>query len=815
MVQGDIREFKLKNDGIVTISIGRSRRERLWKNVEVQWSKLLEKVSTTTHTSETFEEYKKLHKSEQDDIKDVGGFVGGSLKEGRRNRSSVVNRQLLTLDADYAHGGLWDSIEMLYDFAACIYSTHKHCRLNPRLRLVIPLSRPVNPEEYEAVARRVAEDIGIDYFDDTTYEPSRLMYWPSTSSDGEFEFNYVDGKWLDPDEILKKYEDWRDASLWPMSSRVRNDLKKLADKQGNPKEKQGLIGAFCRGYDIHSAVEKFLSDVYLRCEGVERYTYIKGSTSGGLVIYGDGSFAYSHHGTDPAGGRLCNAFDLVRIHKFSYLDDEAGADTPVSKYPSFKKMLEFCSEDEVVKLTIGEERLRIAGEEFSIEGDCFERDNSWMNLLELDQQRNYKSTISNIVIILENDPSLKGRVALNEFSHRTMIRGNLPWHRLQNAEEGDPWKDSDDAALRYYIERVYEITAPSKICDALAVVEEKYRYHPIREYLSGLFCDGISRVDTLLVDYLGAADNIYTRTVTRKTLAAAVARVFVPGIKFDYMLVLTGRQGIGKSHIVSLLGQSWYSDSLNTVQGKEAYEQLQDAWLIEMAELSATKKVETEAVKHFISKRDDIYRMAYGKRVTKFPRQCVFFGTTNDNEFLKDKTGNRRFWPVVVGIHQRKKSLWEHMVKSEIDQIWAEALTLWKKGEALFLDNDIEEEAVSIQAQHTEESLKEGIIEEYLELLLPEGWSEMDIGARRRYIHGSDFGAAEEGHISRDKVCAMEIWVELFQGDQKALTPIQSREINEILRKIKGWVPYSKGTGKLKFGRNYGLQRAFVRESYL
>jgi putative DNA primase/helicase len=230
-------------------------------------------------------------------------------------------------------------------------------------------------------------------------------------------------------------------------------------------------------------------------------------------------------------------------------------------------------------------------------------------------------------------------------------------------------------------------------------------------------------VDSLLIDYLGAEDSLYTRTVTRKALTACTARVFVPGIKFYYMLVLVGKQGIGKSHIISLLGQSWYSDSLNTVQGKEAYEQLQDAWLIEMAELSAAKKAEAEAVEHFISKRDDIYRVSYGNPVTKFPRQCVFFGTTDDNEFLRDKTGNRRFWPVVAGLCKRKKNLWDHMDQAEIDQIW----------------------------------------------------------------------------------------VELFQGDPKLMTPAQAREINDSLRKLQGWEAYSSGSGKLKFGNTYGYQKAFVR----
>ncbi|KEI05959.1 hypothetical protein Z954_08710 [Clostridium botulinum C/D str. BKT2873] len=802
----------LKNDGTVTIAVGRTRKELKWKNKDIKWSEFLDRVSKTTRTAETYEEYKKLSKSEQDNIKDVGGFVGGTLKNGRRKSDSVLNRSLLTLDVDYGQEGLWDTIEMLFGFGCCMYTTHKHCKDKPRFRLVIPLSRAVTSEEYGAIARRVADDIGMDYFDDTTYEPSRLMYWPSTSQNGEFIFKYIDGMWLNADDILSRYDNWQDTSFWPESSRSIKKREKLADRQGNPREKSGVVGAFCRTYSVMDAIEKFLNDVYVPCAEENRYTYTKGSTAGGLVIYEDGDFAYSHHGTDPVSGKLCNAFDLVRLHKFGELDDEAADGTPVVKLLSYQAMMDFSRKDENVKITLGEERLNNAKDDFIDIEDLEEIDTEWLKLLEVDKRGFYRPTIGNIVLILENDPYLKEKIALNEFSHRTIIRKDLPWHKIKNISEGEPWKDSDDAALRYYIEKIYGITSPTKINDALLIVEEKNKYHPIREYLEDITWDGVPRVDTLFIDYLGAEDNLYTRTVTRKAIVAAVARIFIPGIKFDYMLVLVGRQGIGKSHIISLLGQNWYSDSLNTVQGKEAYEQLQDAWLIEMAELSATKKAEAEAVKHFISKREDIYRVAYGKRVTKFPRQCVFFGTTNDNDFLRDKTGNRRYWPVVVGVNEPNKNLWKDMSQDEIDQVWAEALKLWKDGETLFLTQDLEKEAVKVQEQHTEGSSKEGLIREYLDRLLPENWGDLDIGARRMFIHGSDFGEIKEGTVQRDKVCAMEIWVELFQADPKQMTPVQAREINDILRKIEGWQPYSKGTGKLKFGKNYGLQRAFIRE---
>lgn len=802
------QQITLLHDGLIKISVGRSRKETRWQSKELKWSELIEKLSKTVYTEESFEEYKQLPKAEQDDIKDVGGFVGGTLIGGKRGRDTIDKRNLITLDADFAKPGLWDTISMLFDFSCCIYSTHKHSPEKPRLRIVIPLQRPVSPDEYQAISRRVASDIGMNYFDDTTHEPSRLMYWPSTSRDGIYQFNYMDGEWLNPDGVLARYSDWKDTRQWPESSKVREVRAKQSKRHGNPKEKGGVLGAFCRTYSVRAAINKFLSDVYIPCADRDRYTYTKGSTTGGLVIYEDGDFAYSYHGTDPAVGRLLNSFDLVRIHSFGELDHEAKEGTPIHKLPSFQKMLSFCLEDDGVRVALGQETIKSGKESYAKQDDT---GSDWLKLMDVDKRGSYKPTIANVVLILQNDPDLKGRIALNEFSHRTMIRKSLPWHTLENEVEGDSWKDSDDAALRHYIEETYGITCPGKINDAVLIVEEKNKYHPIVEYLESLVWDGVRRVESLFIDYLGADDGPYTRAVTKKALVAAVARVFVPGIKFDYMLVLVGKQGIGKSYIINRLGRSWYSDSLNTVQGKEAYEQLQDAWLIEMAELSAAKKAETESVKHFISKQEDIYRVAYGKRVNKFKRQCVFFGTTNDIEFLRDKTGNRRFWPVVTGKGRASKNLWKDMTESEIDQIWAEAVAIWKAGEELFLRNDIEEEAERRQELHTEESLNVGLIREYLNMLLPEDWRKMKIWERRNFIHKRG-DKNRVGTVKREKVCAMEIWVEVLEGELKEIGNGKSREINDILRKMEGWQPYPNGDGKVSFGNPYGNQRGFVRK---
>ncbi|MGL5348689.1 MAG: VapE domain-containing protein, partial [Peptostreptococcaceae bacterium] len=640
---------------MINIAVCKNRKDKTYENLQIEFKQLVTMLSKTTRTNETYEEYLNLPKEIQDNIKDVGGFVGGYLIDGKRTKATVKYRNLLTLDVDHGVKGFMDFLEMCEYFESVVYTTHKHHKDRERVRLVIPLNRNVDNLEYQALGRKIASMMGIDNFDDSTYDPTRLMYFPSTAKDGEFRFLNIEAERLDVDYYLDQYEDYTDKTSWPVSSRVNKLPSHLDKKQQNPLEKDGIIGAFCKAYDIHEAIENYLSEEYKQTETKDRYTYVNGSTAGGMVVYENGLFAYSHHSTDPCSEKLCNAFDMVKNHKFKEFDEEE----------KMKRMVELISKDKEVIRILGKESLELAQREFGIinnnindtrnkiediktkESESSNTDMNWYTTLEVNNKGRLLNTINNIVIILENDKNLKNKIALNEFSHQITLRGHLPWRKIEMKNE--IWTDRDDSSIRHYLERVYKIKSKEAIFDAITVVASKYSYHPIKEYLSSIAWDGKKRVENLFIDYLGASDTDYTREVSRKMLIAAVARVHDPGVKFDYMAVFVGKEGIGKSHLINLLGKEWYTDSINTVLGKEAYEQLQEAWIVEMAELSAVKKAETEAVKHFISKREDIYRVAYGRRVEKFKRQCVFFGTTNEETFLKDRNGNRRFWPVKVG----------------------------------------------------------------------------------------------------------------------------------------------------------------------
>lgn len=775
------------------IAVGNSRMDKKWKNRDISWENLCQRVSSTIRTTETVEEYRKLKKGAQDNIKDVGGFVGGQLREGRRKNGMVLCRSMLTLDMDYGEPGIWDEIDLLHDFRCCVYSTHKHTPEHPRLRMIIPLSRDITEEEYPAVARMVAKEVGIDLFDDTTYEACRLMYWPSTSANGEFFYKTKDGPLLDPDAYLAKYVDWRDASTWPVSSRQSEAVRRSITQQADPLEKPGIVGAFCRAYTIEEAIETFLSDVYEPSSMNGRYDYIPADSAAGVVVY-DGKFAYSHHATDPVCGKLLNAFDLVRLHKFRELDENVGLDTPPGKLPSFKAMSDLALADDKVKAIFAEERIAQASAEFS--------DEDWQNGLELDKSGRVKNTLHNLTIILENDPNLKG-VVFNQLLDGMEIKGEVPWKHPSKF-----WRDADDAQLISYVDTHYGTFSARNYDIAVTKVADDRAYHPIREFIESLpEWDKVPRVDTLLMDYLGAGDTAYVRAVTRKALCAAISRVLRPGCKFDSMLVLNGPQGVGKSTLIAKLAGEWFSDSLNLgdTKDKTAAEKLQGYWILEIGELAGLKKAEVETLRSFLSRQNDIYRAAFGKRATPHLRQCVFFGTTNaESGYLRDTTGNRRFWPVKTPGSGKKQS-W-NLTHEEILQIWAEALVYVRQGEKLYLSPEMDALAKDEQREAMESDEREGLVREYLDTLLPERWAEMDLFERRNFLTGSDFGGLQEkGTVRRTSVSNMEIWCECFGKERANLRRTDSNELTGILARL-GW---KRAESKVRIPL-YGPQYVFV-----
>ena len=776
-----------------------------WTERAITWEQFCELCSTVRRTPERYADYLAMDRDAQTRIKDVGGFVGGRLLDGKRSKRTVLDRCIITLDydgcapapdGDMLRHPIWLAVQAL-DCAALVYTTHKHSAAAPRLRVCIPLDKPLPPHLYTAAARAAAEAIGFtEALDAGSYEAERLMFLPSASADGEFFTDRVGTALLDTALLLESA---------PAADLVPDEAKQLDD----PREKPGIIGAFCRAYSITEAIDHFIPDVYTEM-APRRYTYNNGHTRGGMKVFDNDTHAYSWHGTDPSRGHCRNAYDLVRLHLYGDGDN------------SDESMRQLALADEKVRAELNGTALTSLGGYTPNSGgpdtEEPEPDNSWMDGLDRTRKGEIKNTRDNIIFIMQNHPLLKGRYYTDDFSGKMCVCGDLPWERPAGAE----WRDVDDAHLRRMLERI-GLTGKERIDDSIHAAFDECHRHPVREYLEECERRGFGgpRLDTLLVDYLGAADTPYTRAVTRKFFAAAVARIMEPGVKFDFCPVLAGPQGLGKSTLLRTLAGVWFDDSLQEVEGKDPVEQLKGKWIEEVGELSALNRAETNVIKAFISRQSDYYRPPYGRRAVEHPRQCVFCGTSNDNVFLRGDT-NRRFWVIPVGITPARRSVWDDLPPLR-DQIWAEAVAAYRAGEPLYLPPDIEKYARDIQNDYSIDSLDplKEMLERYLSIPIPCGsWRLLSANQRRQYYRENDqMDPAEaasllddESHELRDRVAPVEFIYEFLQRGQT------DKDYKELCRRT---IKALRDLGWENFGPSahcrsaYGTQKTYVKQSKL
>ena len=777
----------------LAIAYGNNRQSKTWVNKTITFDELKERLKVTIRTPESAEEYAQFNKAKRDAVKDHGGFVAGALKGGRRKIDTVELRSMVALDGDRIDKAFLENYETNAPYTSLLYTTHSSTDDDPRVRLVYPLTRDVTPEEFVAVSRYLAQMLGIDYFDECSYLPNQLMYWPSTPSNGSFVFLDVEKEWLDPDDVLAAHPEWTDPTRLPTSSRESRANTTASVKVQDPLDKEGAVGFFNRAFfPIGRAIEKYLSDVYEPTDNENRWHYIQSSSMAGVEIIEGGKFVYSHHAKDPAYLKLCNAFDLVRIHKFG--DDD------VKK--SFNAMCELAMQDDEVKRIAMEEKLSQAETDFNVSnGD-------WMTRLKYQPRSGQlENSVYNLNLILANDPDFRS-FAYNEMANRIQVTGPLPWER---PEGNQFWRDADTAQLKSIIDIRYLPFSSRNHDVAFTKIADDRHFHPVRDYLDSLpEWDGIERVEDLFIRYLQADDTPYVRAVTRKTFAAAVARVYVPGIKFDCVPVLDGDQGIGKSTIVKdLVTSEYYSEtlSLTDMDDKSGAEKLQGFWAVEIGELAGMKKADIEKVKAFLSTCDDKYRPSYGKVVESHPRQCIIIATVNgERGYLRDITGNRRFW--IIKLHQKKqKKTWDFTPEYRA-QFWAEAKEIWKSGEKLYLEGDLLEIAEEAQQSAMEVDERLGMVEEYLNTRLPDDWADMDLFQRRNFLQGSEFGMPEhKGAVMRTEVSNAEIWCECYGKPLQELKPTDSYSIAALMAQLPNW----ERTTSIKRQPIYGRQRLYKK----
>lgn len=736
------------------ISLGNSRFCARWNNITVSFDEFCNMCANTRRTAETMAEYMAMSKDEQSSRKDVGGFVGGHLREGRRGKGFVLARGCATLDLDSCDGvdagSICGKLREL-DCQAVVYSTHKHTPQSPRLRVVIPFSRDVSVMEYDPVCRRIAEGIGLGLFDPTTTQPERLFYWPSTPADGEFFFERIDGMPLDVDEVLATYTDWRDAASWPRfgAESAQGTSPRLfeAREAASARDKSGIVGEFCRAYPISEAIATFLPDIYRR-ESKNRYTYVYGSTSGGLCVYNDDTQAYSNHSTDPARGHSRNAFDLVRMHRFGDLDGGRNYDDNPAAAPSFKAMCELAAVDSRVKSlrykelfdefgdmaapgetppeenpetlpaeaapspaeappgaqteapsapvpSRAKKRKSIKAElrqgpSLTLSEEAYEAQSQlpeeYYIRLKTDKNGHPTNCLSNICLILQHHPVLGSKIYYDLMASRICIDGPVPWPRTN--DNSLFWNSADDAGLALWFDRCWGMTGADNMGIALRSAAMGNKRNPLLEYFEALRWDGVERLDTMICDFIGAQDCELNRFITRMHLANMVWTVYEPGHKYDYTLILQGAQGLGKSSLWSKLAirPEYYLSGLS-MGTKDKYENVLGKLIVDLGELKEIMdENQARELKDFLTATSFTFRAPYERRADTYNRTWTFVGTTNDMEIFSDPTGNRRFLVIPCDKTLRRHGEWWFEKFDAVrDQIWAEAVVRYREGTPVVL----------------------------------------------------------------------------------------------------------------------------------
>ena len=394
--------------------------------------------------------------------------------------------------------------------------------------------------------------------------------------------------------------------------------------------------------------------------------------------------------------------------------------------------------------------------------------------------KSVKQFVHNFEIVMDKDDRFAGKIRFNEFAQQPYLYGSVPWENENNCRA---WSSHDDSALFSVIQADYGLKSRQDFADALKNVSIRNKFHPVRELLDSLTWDGEAHIRKLLPEYLGAEDSDYTYQVMRLWMLGAVSRVYKPGNKFDYTIILQGSQGIGKSTFLKLmaLDDSWFNDSLDSLDSDKAVQSLTGSWIIELAELKSLARTAggVESVKRFLTATQDKYRIPYERRADTFYRQCVFAGTTNKDDFLQDETGNRRFLIIYTGITKPSKSLFAPEAMADIKQAWAEAVHIWKnENPQLILPKACMQQAKELQEANMADDGKRGIILDYLE--------------------------------GKTQVCAREIWFEAL-GESIAPKSYQTSEINNIIAKVPGGQRMKTPRKFSKYGSQRGFQKMLLQ----
>lgn len=765
-----------------------------WRNDTVTWDEILGWIANPARRKEcgnyilaTLERTEKVHAGATEPCTDIH----------RDNRSVSRRSPVLALDIDAPDDGFDVVVEVtLSDHTYAMHTTHSSTPAEPRYRLLVPTDRDMAPDEYVAATEAMAARLGKEQFDSGSFQAARFMYKPACKKPEWYESWVNEGEPVSVDELLAEYD--RDLSDLPMPKPGKN--------KRDPFAIAGPIGAFNRVYEnLDELIEAY--DLPYEKIADDRYSLRGTSSEAGFgPVSGAAGLFYSHHAGDPAYGVTCSAFDLVRLHWFGTEDESAKDGTPINKLPSYEAMLDQATRDpKVVEEMFGQQ---IQNDFASVEDEDAEdhsdpEDVTWRSQFRLTRQGKFMDVVQNWDLILANDPVF-GMLYFNMLTMSPEVSGDrLPWRRVTPLDR--VFNSLDHAELRMYIERTYHFR-PSKeqVQDFVSVAAGKIRVSPVKDYLDSLEWDGVERVETCLP---GAADSRYNRLVARKVLAAAVARVYEPGLKWDHTLVLHGSQGVGKTTWIERMAhvgvpeRRSYQYTLGRIDSKDTLLAMHTSWIVVADEGHSLRKADNDALKEFITRTADIFRMPYERDTVLHPRQCVIWSTTNDDTFLRRQEGNRRF--LMVRCLERFDI--DAMTPAYVDQLWAEAVHMYKNGERLYLTDEESRLAELERDPFLEEDANAGLIHEYLETLVPMDWWSKSPDGRVQWLNDRAQGFEAEGDCRIERTCTRQLWREALN---QTIAPRQS-DLLGLAASIKslGWV--STGTHRIP---GYGPQTVYVRK---
>lgn len=756
----------------------KSGNTKTWKHAKLSLKKVLAYLAEPTLLDLSFEDYHDMSHAEQAKVKLKNpAFIGGFF-EGKRSIQTIESRGIIALDIDTKfNGSLPEYLEEHSPYSFYIYESLSSTKKLHKYRVLFFLDVEVPAGQYEPLARKIASDLRIiDYVDRTCYRKNQLMYAPVFLNGSTCTLNeFVDcGESLvNVEELVDSFTDIYNQKEWH-AAKDEGIIGATAEMQlADPRLKDGFVGQFCTFVGgIESAIEMF-GLPYVN-EGGERWTYTRGESANGFVIYDDGQHAYSNHESDPAGqgGHALNAFDLVRIHLYGDKDTKDQYADPkrapsykalvdhVAGLPEFKEIqaeaikakaqdalqaqIEDASAfDEVLEEIDAEEsksskkgkkskRKPKPTKTITVRGVTMPYDNlttdaeemglfmtSDPDTLERNKETGVpKSTKQNLANILSKSPMFKNRILFDEFARAIVYVGRKIWGGVPE------WGDRDTTELQLFCEAYGMNYSKGEVDDVVLAVAQRRTVNSLKDFFTYELpeWDKVERLDTMFADCLGAEENDVNALIAQKTLLSGLERAINDGrSKVQTVTVLQGSQGIKKSTFWEKLcpKPEWFADSKINIGHKDGYSILAGSFIFELQEFASVKRADRDEVKSFISSSSDKYRPSFARYDVQFNRHNIFVGSVNDEEFLNDPTGNRRFKVVAC---EGGKDLHKIMTQDYVLQLWAEAMELRKQGVAHWYNDKQEAVTEEVANRHVQRNALEELAQLAAISRKPENW---------------------------------------------------------------------------------------------